>query len=75
VIYSGRHEIFVASLYTSDGQDEISARTVVRGLRPLNDHAPWPLERPARLSCREFEQVHRHYRRHMPQLLRPSARC
>lgn len=75
VVFSGRQEIFVASLYTRDGQDEISASTVVRRLRPLNARAPWPLQRPARLSCREFEQVHRHYRRQMPRALRPAARC
>ena len=75
VVYSGPHEILVTSLYTPDGQSEISVRTVVRGLRPLNARAAWPLPRPTPLSCREFNRVDRRYRRHMPQPLRPLAKC
>jgi hypothetical protein len=75
VIYSGAREIYLTSLYTRDGQGEIPARAVARGLRPLNVRAPWPLERPEPLSCRELGQIDRRYRRHMPPSLRPRSEC
>jgi hypothetical protein len=75
LIYAGTREILITSLYTSDGQAEIPARAVLRGLRPLNAHAPWPLQRPKALSCRDFGQVDRRYRRHMPQPLQPRSEC
>jgi hypothetical protein len=75
LVYSGTHEIRVTSLYTRDGEGEVSVRTVVRGLRPLNALAAWPLPRPTPLSCQEFRRVDRRYRRHMPQPLRPLAEC
>jgi hypothetical protein len=75
LVYSGTHEIYVTSLYTPDGEGEIAVRTVVRGLRPLNALAAWPLPRPAPLSCHEFSRVDQRYRRHMPQRLRPLATC
>jgi hypothetical protein len=73
VVFSGDNEIVVTSLAKPDV--EIPARTVVRGLRPLNARAAWPLPGPARLSCHEFSRVDRRYRRHMPQPLRPLAEC
>ena len=75
VVYSGAHEIFVTSLMTSDEQNELSARTVVRGLRPLNGAAAWPLPRPLPLSCHELDQVDPRYRRHMPRPLWPPGGC
>jgi hypothetical protein len=75
LVYSSTHEILVTSLYTPDGEDEIPVRTVVRGLRPLNARAAWPLPRPAPLSCHEFSRVDRRYRQYMPQPLRPIAEC
>jgi hypothetical protein len=75
VVYTGAHEILVTSLITPDERRELSARTVVRGLRPLNARAAWPLQRPTPLSCREFTGVDRRYRRHMPQSLLPLAGC
>jgi hypothetical protein len=75
LVYSGRRAILVTSLYTPDGQGEISAGTVVRGLRPLNPIAAWPLPGPTPLSCREFNRIGRSYRRHMPQPLQPLAQC
>jgi hypothetical protein len=74
-IYTGTRSIQLTSLYTRDGQSEISVRAVVRGLRPLNDNAPWPLQRPKPLSCRELRHVGRKYRRHMPRSLRPNRHC
>jgi hypothetical protein len=73
LVFSGTNEIAVTSLAKPD--IEIPARAVVRGLRPLNDAAAWPLPRPAPLSCREFDRVDRRYRRHMPQPLRPVGGC
>ena len=73
LVFSGTNRILIDSLALPD--DEIPARTVVRGLRPLNDFAAWPLPRPAPLSCDEFSHVDRRYRRHMPQPLRPSGDC
>ena len=75
LIYAGSREILVTSLYTRDGEDEVPVRAVVRRLRPLNARAPWPLPRPEPLSCRDFEQVDRLYRRHMPQALQPRSAC
>jgi hypothetical protein len=75
VIYSGTREIHVTSLYTRDRQGEIPARTVLRGLRPLNAHASWPLPRPRPLSCREYKRVDERYRRHMPRPLRRRPAC
>jgi hypothetical protein len=75
LVYTGTSELLVTSLATADGEGEISARTVVRGLRPLNGLAAWPLPRPTPLSCQEFNRVDRRYRRHMPQPLRPLAEC
>jgi len=75
VVYSGALEIYLTSLYTPDGQGELAARTVVRGLRPLNEQSAWPLPPPTPLSCHEFTRVDRRYRRHMPQPLRPVAEC
>lgn len=75
LVYAGAHEILVTSLITSDGQDELSARTVVRGLRPVNGLAAWPLQRPSPLSCHEYTRVDRRYRRHMPRALQPPAEC
>jgi hypothetical protein len=75
LVYSGTHEILVTSLYTPDGEGEISVRAVVRGLRPLNALAAWPLPRPTPLSCHEFSRVSWRYRQHMPQTLRPLAEC
>ena len=75
VVYSGTHEILVTSLITPHQQREFPARAVVRGLRPLNARAAWPLEPPARLTCREFSRVDRRYRQHMPRPLRPLADC
>lgn len=75
LIYSATREILVTSLYTRDGQGEIPVRAVLRGLRPLNARAPWPLQRPKPLSCREFRQVDRRYRSHMPVALRPRSEC
>ena len=69
LVFSGANEIYVTSLYKPDR--EIPALAVVRHLRPLNDAAPWPLPRPAQLSCHEFNHVDRRYQRHMPQPLRP----
>jgi hypothetical protein len=71
LIYTGTHEIDITSLYTPDGETEIPMRAVVPRLRPLNDRAPWPLQRPERSSGRDFAEVDRRYRRHMPQALRP----
>jgi hypothetical protein len=73
IVYTGPREILVTSLYTDD--DEIPARTVARGLRPLNAHAPWPLSRPRPLTCREFRTFDRRYRQGMPRPLRPRAAC
>jgi hypothetical protein len=75
VIYSGTREIVVTSLYTDGGRDETSVRTVVRRLKPLNAHAPWPLLRPEPLTCKELRRVDSRYRRAMPRPLRPRARC
>lgn len=75
LVFSGTYEILVTSLYTPDGAGEIPARTVVRALRPLNALAPWPLSRPAPLTCHEFSRVDRGYRRHMPPPLRPRGEC
>jgi len=75
LVYSGNREIYVTSLATRDGQDEIPVRTVVRGLRPLNARASWPLQRPEPLSCRDFGRVDRRYRLHMPQSLQPRSEC
>jgi hypothetical protein len=75
LVYSGTHEISVTSVSTPDGESEFSPRTVVRGLRPLNAVAAWPLPRPTPLSCHEFSRVDRRYQRHMPQPLRPLAAC
>ena len=73
LVFSGANEIYVTSLYKPDR--EIPALAVVRGLRPLNDAAAWPLPRPTPLSCDEFGNVDRRYRRHMPQPLRPAGDC
>ncbi len=75
VIYSGTREVLVTSLYTDDGRDETSVRTVVRKLRPLNAHAPWPLSRPQPLNCRDFQRIDPRYRRALPRPLRPRRRC
>lgn len=75
LIFSGSREILVTSLYTRDGQGEISVETVLRRLRPLNANAPWPLPRPKRLSCRQLTRVDKRYRRHMPPALRPASDC
>ncbi len=75
LVYSGANEILVTSLATADGEGEMSVRTVVRGLRPLNAQADWPLPQPTPLSCHEFSRVDRRYRQHMPQSLRPVAEC
>ena len=69
LVFSGANEIYVSSLYTPDR--EIPALAVLPHLRPLNDAAAWPLPRPVPLSCHEFDDVDRRYRRHMPQPLRP----
>lgn len=75
LIYSGTREISVTSLYTSDGQGEIPVQSVVRGLRPLNARARWPLGRPEPWTCRELKRIDPRYRRHMPRVLRPRAAC
>jgi hypothetical protein len=75
LIYAGKREIRVTSLYTRDGQADIPVRAVVRRLRPLNARAQWPLPRPDPLSCHDFGQVHRLYRRDMPQALQPRSAC
>lgn len=74
VVYSGRRQIEVTSVYTRDGQSEVSARTALRRLRPLNARAPWPLPPPERLSCGQFRRVDERLRRHMPRPLRPACR-
>ena len=74
-IYSGTREVYLTSLYTDDGEGEVPARTVVRGLRPLNANAPWPLPAPARFTCKEFLRLGRPYRRHAPDVIRPRADC
>jgi hypothetical protein len=73
LVFSAGNEILVTSLAKPD--IEIPARSVVRGLRPLNDLAAWPLPRPTPLSCHEFGHIDRRYRRHMPQPLRPTVKC
>jgi hypothetical protein len=75
LIYTGSLQVTATSLYTADKQDEIPVRTVLRALRPLNAHAPWPLPPPTRLSCAELPRVDRRLRRHMPRVLRPSTPC
>ncbi len=74
LIYSGALQVSVTSIYTRNGQSEVSARTALRRLRPLNTHTPWPLPPPDRLSCQEFGRVDQRLRRHMPQPLRPTCR-
>jgi hypothetical protein len=75
VIYSATREIHLTSLYTTDGQGEIPARVVSRGLRPLNANAPWPLPAPAPFTCREFRRLGTLYQRHAPDAIRPKAAC
>jgi hypothetical protein len=75
LIYVGKLEIRVTSLYTRDGQADIPVGAVVRLLRPLNARAPWPLPRPEPLSCHDFGQIHRLYRRDTPQALQPRSAC
>ncbi len=74
LIYSGTLEISVTSIYTRDGQGEISARAAARRLRPVNSKAPWPLPAPEPLSCAAFKRIDPGVRRHMPRPLRPVCR-
>lgn len=74
LIYSGTLEISVTSIYTRDGQGEISARAAARRLRPVNARAPWPLPAPEPLSCAAFKRIDARLRQHMPRPLRPTCR-
>lgn len=50
LVFTGSRQIYLTSLYTMDGQGEIAVREILRGLRPLNGHAPWPLTPPCKSS-------------------------
>lgn len=75
LVFTGSRQIYLTSLYTKDGQGEIAVREVMRALRPLNGHAPWPLPPPTRLSCREFRRIDGRYQRRMPGVIRPRTEC
>lgn len=73
-IFTGNSMVAVDSLVLS-GDGELSSFAVARDLKPLNEHAPWPLREPAALRCREFLRLSPVYRKSIPDSLRPINRC
>lgn len=72
-LFTGELMVGVTSLAASN--EEKSAATVARGLKPANTHAEWPLRRATRLSCAEYAKFARIYRAGMPRMLRPPHGC
>jgi hypothetical protein len=58
-----------------EDENEQPAVRDARRLRPVNDRAPWPLEPPDPLSCRELRAFPRRHRDDIPKVLRPKRRC
>jgi hypothetical protein len=71
-ILTGRLAISASGIQDENEQPAIRD---ARALRPLNDHAPWPLEPPDPLSCRELRGFPARYRDEMPKVLRPTRAC